>query len=319
MPEQIRCINFYGIETEKAAPVCSWVHPPFWYLQRLKDRLNINTVRIPFSYQYISSHDLSELDELVDDAESLNITVILDWHRNYHTNQSPTPETGISLDVWHLGWVRLLSRFQDRPIVQGVALFNEMQVADSAYTNRIQTDLINHLETQFPGRFTYIMGCPKWGGDCTDVDISEISAAHVLVDVHKYFFQGNSTPTNWDTTIPKRIPPQQWFIGETGWKQNIPQERDWGNSFVHYLQSRGIDNLCFWTIAHSGDTGGLWQDDCLTYEWEKSAQLGQVWIRNQRMPDRQRLRGKTSLELPPLNQSASNSIADCLVGSHCSG
>lgn len=44
---------------------------------------------------------------------------------------------------------------------------------------------------------------------------------------------------------------------------------DFGREFVSYLLKKGIKNQEFWTIAHSGDTGGLWYDDCDTLNMNK--------------------------------------------------
>ena len=308
MPDEIKCINFYGIETERASPVCSWSHPPDWYLSKLKQRIGINTVRIPFSYEYIAARDYSELDQLITAAENLNMTIILDWHRNTRTHQSASPETDITLDTWINAWIRLLRRYEDHPLIKGVGLFNEIQLTDPLYSNRVQFELLNALEEEFHDRFYYFVGCPRWGIDCSKVDFDDFAAWNrTFVDIHTYPF--NTHPDEWDANMPHRIPPQQWFVGEFGWKQEDPTHVQWANQFISYLKQRGIRNACFWTIANSGDTGGLWKDDCNTFEWDKSKSFMQLWTQNPAT----RLRGR---EKASLNITAVDSVDDYPDGPH---
>ena len=77
--------------------------------------------------------------------------------------------------------------------------------------------------------------------------------------------------------MPKSIPSDRWFIGEVGWKNSIPEERLWAETFLAYLNKRNISNVCAWTIAHSGDTEGWWKDDCTTFDYSKAALLNGFW------------------------------------------
>ena len=79
----IRCVNFYGIETERKAPVCDWQNPPKWYLQQLKDGYGLNTLRLPYSREYAMGNDFRKMDELINTCRELDIRVILDYHRTY--------------------------------------------------------------------------------------------------------------------------------------------------------------------------------------------------------------------------------------------
>lgn len=269
------CINFFGIETERAAPTCSWENPPSYYLIKLIDRVGLNTVRIPFSYDYVASHDMSQLDELVFTCFQLNLRVILDFHRIENSHQSPTPESGITRDVWASMWIRVLARYQSFPNVVGVGAFNELQGTDPDYANAIQRFLLHAIETRFPGRFYYYLGCPSWSQDCSAMDFSDLN--RVFVEIHLYPFQGNATEISWDQEMPTRIPSSKWFIGEFGWMTRDPGHRQWALNFTTYLRKRGIRNACLWTIANSHDSGGIFEDDCRTLDTNKADLFASIW------------------------------------------
>lgn len=274
MQDQI-CVNYFGIETERAAPTCSWANPPEFYLQKLMDRINLNTVRIPFSYAYIASHDLSELDKLIYKCFQLNLRVILDFHRIENSHQAATPETGITRDVWVSSWTRLLDRYQAFPNVVGIGAFNEIQLNDSIYANDVQRHLVHEIEKRFPGRFYYYLGCPAWDQDCSEMDFSDLN--RVFTEIHLYPFQHNSSLADWDREMPTRIPSSKWFVGEVGWKSDNPQQRQWGMEFAEYLRRRGIRSACLWTIANSHDTDGIFHDDCRTLDTDKAEIFAGIW------------------------------------------
>lgn len=52
-----------------------------------------------------------------------------------------------------------------------------------------------------------------------------------------------------------------------------PQDLEFGRQFVAYLIEKKIHNQQIWTVANSGDTGGLWYDDCDTINQNKLAIL----------------------------------------------
>lgn len=274
---QIRCINFYGIETESKKPVCSWKHPPLWYLSQLKQMMDINTIRLPFSADFIHEGNYEHLDLVIDDAEMLDMQVILDWHRNKQSHQSASPETDLTIDQWIETWTHILRRYHDNPTVYGIGAFNELQTENASYAMTIQRDLVEHLERKFPGRYTYFLGCPEWGENCSGMSFSDMPTWNrTYMEIHKYpFTKDRWDESKWNESIPYDICPSHWFVGETGWKQG--KEMAWANKFLSYLSQRNISNLCFWTIAESQDTGGLWKDDCETMEQEKSHLLQKFW------------------------------------------
>jgi hypothetical protein len=58
----IRGMNYYGLETPGQDFVCGWAHRPDYYLKILND-LNFNSIRLPFSLEYIRNGDFSKMDE----------------------------------------------------------------------------------------------------------------------------------------------------------------------------------------------------------------------------------------------------------------
>lgn len=279
----IRCVNFYGIETERKAPVCDWCHEPRWYLQQLKDGYGLNTIRLPYSREYAAGNDFKKMDNLIDTCNKMDIRVILDYHRTYSTHQGKTPTEGITLGQFLDTHVGLLQRYGDK--IWGVSVFNEIQIDDGDYTNRINHMVVNAIESQFPGKYRYFLGCAQWGHDCSRIILPAGFENRSYIDIHQYAFTDNATTRT--ITFPDRIPASNYFIGEIGAKT---EEMPWLKNYLEYLEARNISNLCFWTIAHSADTGGLWKDNCDTIDQAKIDLLAEFF--NQTVPciRRRRLR-----------------------------
>lgn len=271
----LKCMNFYGLETQRMGLVCDWSHEFTWYLDRLVADLGINTIRLPFSYELLKYHSLDLMDRFVHECGKRNIKVILDWHRTWNTHQGPTPEEGIDRAEFIASWIKMLERYPD---VFGVGIFNEIQTDDFDYANKLHHEVITAIEKRFPGKFVYFAGCPRWGGDCNGMKLNDMPTWNrTFIEVHKYIFSGTSNQEDWEKSMPRNIPADHWFIGEIGWKHEMQKEREWAERFLAYLNSRNISNLCAWTIAHSGDTEGWWKDDCETFQLEKAALLRSFW------------------------------------------
>lgn len=293
----IRCINFYGLETPYKNFVCSWKNSPEFYLRRLQDDMGINTVRLPFSYEYIASGDVVMLESFIQLCQRLGIDIILDWHRTWSSHQGAVPEEGITLDIFVSAWMNLLDRFKVYANVKGVGIFNEIQLNnDFNYTSKVHRYIVPMLEAQFPNRFSYFLGCPSWGGNCSDMHYEDMPTWNrTFIEVHKYRFSGVSNRADWDVSIPSHIPSSKWFIGEVGWKQQIDQDATWAKGFLQYLVQRNITNVCLWTIAHSGDTDGWFKDDCETFDTLKANEvMTTIWTKPKR-----RVRGKQIIITPP--------------------
>jgi Cellulase (glycosyl hydrolase family 5) len=258
----IRCVNFYGIETERKCPVCDWQHDPRWYLQKLKEGYGLNAIRLPYSREYATGNDFRKLDEMIDTCKEMDIKVILDYHRTYSTHQGKVPTEGITLGQFLDTHIGLLNRYQSK--IWGVSVFNEIQITDGNYTNRINHMAVNAIESQFPDKYYYFLGCANWGHDCSSITIPQGFENRTFIDIHQYPFTDNQTTRA--IMFPDRIPSENYFVGEIGCKN---EEIGWLRTYLDYLETRRIRNLCFWTISHSSDTGGLWKDNCETIEQEK--------------------------------------------------
>lgn len=277
--QPIRCMNFYGLETESQGLVCDWTHEPEWYLKQLSKNLLINTIRLPFSYELIQFHPLTNLDKMMETCKKLRLRVILDYHRTWWSHQGPTPEEGITMQEFIETWITVLRRY---PSVYGVGIFNEIQSDNFTYTMNMHRQVIEAIELAFPNnQYTYFCGCPRWGGDCQYMNLADMPTwDRTFIEVHKYVFSGPSDSPDWDKSMPTSIPASHWFVGEVGWKHGVPEERAWAEGFLSYLNYRNITNLCAWTIAHSGDTEGWWRDDCQTFDWDKASLLNSYFTKS---------------------------------------
>lgn len=295
-----KCMNFYGLETDRSGLVCDWAHDPSFYLKTLKDAMDINTIRLPFSYQYIKWDDLTLLDRFVDSCKQFDMDVILDYHRTWKSHQGPQPEEGITREEFVTAWKFIANRFRDRPHVKGIGVFNEYQGSNWTYLIDMHNAVISSIESDHPGRYNYYVGCAQWGGDCSGMKLKNYNltnTSRLFVEVHKYIFSGVSVENDWDKSMPSSIPPDNWVVGEVGWKNGDRAHRDWAEKFVAYLIKRNISNVCAWTIAHSGDTEGWWNDDCETFDWNKAALFKSIWTENlKRLRDSNFLRGSYILD-----------------------
>lgn len=275
-------MNFYGLETEAKDLVCSWQHDPIWYLRKLKYDMFVNTIRLPFSHKYVVAGNWTTMDNIMAACESLDVRVILDYHRVYDTHQSPVPEDGITRKEFIRTWLEVIQRY---PSAFGVGVFNEIQEEGIFnYTISLHHDVISSIESVIPDRYHYFLGCPGWGGNCTHMgDLPSILGPiwnRTYIEVHKYSFTSPLGVSDWETTIPRDIDSNHWFIGEIGWKDT---ETQWAETFIAYLKSRGIYNVCAWTIANSYDTDGWWHDDCETFIWEKAELITRLWAGDRKL------------------------------------
>lgn len=265
----IRCVNFYGIETERKAPVCDWIREPKYYLEYLKQHVGLNTVRIPYSREYVLQGNFQKLDTIIKQSNELNIRVILDYHRNFASHQGAVPTEGFSLGSFIDTHLMVLQRYKQQ--VYGVGIYNEIQVQDAHYVNAINHAAANAIESQFPNMFNYFLGCKTWGHDCRNITLPVGLEDRSYIDVHQYAFTDNTT------TREKMVPGPdytKYFVGEIGATQ---KDMPWLETYMHFLKTKNISNMCFWTIAHSQDTGGLWKPDCLTPEENKIQLLNEFW------------------------------------------
>ena len=275
---QTQCMNFYGLETPRNGLVCDWQHPPRYYLERLKANLSINTIRLPFSYEYVKTGSFDVMDKFMLDTFDLGLHVIFDYHRTWKSHQGPNPEENIKWEDFMGAWKIILDRYDNFTNILGLGVFNELQDNNSTYMNDMHKKFITEIESLYPKRFYYFCGCIGWGGNCSTIDLHDMDEwDRIVYEVHKYSFSGPQSKRDWDISIPTSVPPEHWFVGEIGWRQNDQEQVKWAQDFLAYLQARQITNVCAWTIAHSGDTDGWWKDDCETYDDSKGALLRTLW------------------------------------------
>lgn len=270
---ELRCMNFYGLETELQNFVCSWQNDVGWYLDGLQSSMGINTIRLPFSYQYILDSDLSSMKLMIEECQKRDISIILDYHRTWSNHQGPTPEEGITLQEFEEAWLYVLNKFTLYENVMGVGIFNEIQNNDVVYLSNLSQNVMQTIEMYFPNRFYYFVGCINWGSDCSTIGNllkNTNTWDRTFLDVHKYRFNSDFSEFEWDKLMPCSIPSDKWFVGEIGWKMSSEVEVTWASRFLHYLNKRNIKNVCLWTIAHSGDTEGWWKDNCVDFDYEKA-------------------------------------------------
>lgn len=273
----IRGINWYGHETELGKFTCSWQHPTEYYLEKLKD-MGFNSLRIPFSHQYVRNGDFSSLDHFFNIVGNYNMTVILDFHRVHNQAQSPVPTDGISKEEFWDSWTTIANRYKDHKELTGLELFNEYQLSDITYWNDFMKETILHIEERIPQRFEYIVNGYQWGGKLTGITLEDLPIKdRVKYSIHKYIFSGNSAPSDWDVSFGSY--PEKTIVTEWGFR--TPDEGEdqtwWGKMFIDYLKKRDIRNTYFWCLSHSGDTKALLYDDCENVNWEKLKIIQTLW------------------------------------------
>ena len=285
----IRGINWFGHETELGKFTCSWQHPTEYYLEKLQ-QMGFNSLRIPFSYQYIQNGDFSSLDHFFNIVGNYNMTVVLDFHRINNHAQSPIPTDGISQEQFRDAWVTIANRYKDHKELVALELFNEYQGSDANYYNDIMKKTILHIEERIPQRFEYVVGGHSWGGNLAGITLEDLPIKdRIKYSIHTYIFSGNSVPANWDIAFgsyPEKVQVTEWGF-------RTPDEGEdqtwWARMFIDYLKKRNIRNTYFWCLSHSGDTRALFYDDCQTVNWEKLKIIQTLW----QDEEKRMLRGST--------------------------
>lgn len=270
-------ISFYGLETESRNFVCSWVQPYDFYLERLHD-LGFNFLRLPFSYQWVQEGDFSKMDEIIASAWYWNMSVVLDMHRIQSSHQGWSPEEGgLTIDDFiHKGWMPMLDRYQIWPNVVMHNIYNEFQGGSEhlAYLITYSIALMDAVEARFSNRFIHAVTGFSWAGNLSGVEIENLPYSNrIKYSIHKYAWSGTGDENDWNGSFGN-LPSDHLIIGEFGF---LKKDEDWAKRFITYLKKRGILDAAFWTIAHSGDTDGLWKDDCITFDWDKYNVLNALW------------------------------------------
>lgn len=269
----IRGINYYGIEVESGNFVCSWVRPVEFYVDKFNE-LGFNAIRVPFSHEYVKKGDFSNLDRLFNAVKKYpDMKILLDYHRTWSSHQSYKPDAEISLNEFKRTWITIIQRYVNEPSLEAIDIFNEYQGGDVGYLNWVYKDVVQHIEWNFPNRLIYNIGGYWWGGTINGVSLEDLPFNdRIIYSIHRYHFSNG----DWNNVFGS-MPPHKINVGEFGWVQTDPNQVQWAYDFLGFLKSKGIKNTYFWTVAHSSDTSGIWEDDCINIQWNKYNILKNFW------------------------------------------
>jgi aryl-phospho-beta-D-glucosidase BglC (GH1 family) len=274
-PFHIKAISLYGLETNLRNTVCSWVHPAPYYIEKFKE-LGFNSIRIPVSVQYIVEGNYDVLDSIVKKSDDLGLNIVIDIHRIGNNYQEANPDKGIqeygrvnNRDEMMVQIIKILTRYVNSKSVGAIVTWNEYTGMDVNYKRDYDTHFIEHVQAAFgPDRFFFFVTGLLWGGILSGYTLEDKPFANkVIYSVHKYHFSGTGNRQDWEVSFGNAFPPHKMVVGEFGFRN--PQDLQFGREFTQYLVDKGIKNWAFWTIAHSGDTGGLWFDNCIDIDWTK--------------------------------------------------
>lgn len=273
-PANFKGISIYGLETNLKNTVCSWKHPAEYYLGECK-RLGMNTFRVPISIQYLVEENYQILDNIVRYCDEEELQVIIDFHRVSNDYQQPNPDQGIkefngvaTRDEMVNQMIKILQRYVNNASVVCINSWNEYTGLDANYKRDWDRFVYDRVEASFPGRFIYASTGLNWAGVLTGLSEEDFPYAdRIIYGVHKYHFSGSGHEDDWEASFGNAFPPEKINIGEWGFRD--PEDMEFGREFAAYLLKKGIKNQEFWTIAHSGDTGGLWYDDCENINYRK--------------------------------------------------
>lgn len=266
-----------GLETNNRNVDCYWKHDASYYISQLST-LGFNSVRVPFSNQYIQENDFTIMDRIFDLTEMYNMTILLDFHRVYNSHQGDIFE--ISKEELIKSWIKLLDRYNDREHLTSVGVWNEYQKDDVMFWNGYLRDVITTLERKYPNRFVYYASGVRWSGSLNGMNLEDLEFKdRIRYELHKYrFSSSNNWRQDWDWSVESGVPKDRIVIGEFGWFSNVQDDVQWANSFIDYLKEKEVRDTYFWLCASSSsDTGGIYFNDCETIEWSKVNLLKKLW------------------------------------------
>lgn len=273
----IKGLSLYGYETEQRAMVCSDVNSQEYYIQLLKD-LGFSSLRLPFSTVFVEEGNWQGMDTFMQTAHDLNMSVLLDHHRTFPDRQDISPfERGMTKERFMDAWFTIIDRYVDFPNFVGLNFWNEFVSDDAEFVVNATADGFSMMEERYPERFTYYATGILWSGKLVGVDLSFLPFhERIYYSLHKYIFsigQNENYETSWEESLGGH-PVDRIVIGEYGWEN---QDQWWGDRFVDWLLSKKIRHSVFWTLARSDGTGGLFEDDCKTFNWNKYRTLRRLW------------------------------------------
>ena len=202
---------------------------------------------------------------------------VLDIHRVGNDYQQANPDVGIKeyngvsdRDELTNQVIKVIARYQYNKSLVGTNTWNEYTGMDANYKRQWDSLVIEIIEASFPKRLIYFLTGLNWSGVLTGFTMEDHPLHdRIVYGVHKYHFSGSGHRDDWEGSFGNAFPPEKINIGEWGFRN--PEDLEFGREFVAYLLEKKIRNWMFWTIAHSGDTGGLWFDDCENIDQVKLA------------------------------------------------
>ena len=278
-----KCISFYGIETEMRNYVCSWYKPIEYYIPKLKG-LGFNTIRIPFSYQYIQEGNFQNLDRGIVETYKHNMSVILDYHRIWNNKQGESPlSDGLNIDQWIESWLVVLRRYKEFSNVFGMNVWNEYQKSDINFIRWYSETLLTRVEKEMPNRMVYFVTGTNWGNDLRNMSMEHLPFKdRIFYSTHKYPWSNTRDERDWEETFGsvEGIPTNKLIVGEFGWTD---KDEEWAVRFFKYLKKKGIRDSCFWSHSNSHDTGNLYKDDCQIFNLDNYLLLKTYWEDDRRL------------------------------------
>lgn len=292
----IRGLSFYGYEVEHSDLMCRWKHPIAWHLEKIKS-LGFNTIRLPFSWDFVQKADWSSIDEFFYEVQRLDLNVTLDFHRIHKTHQSAKPyDDTVSFDSFLQAWKTILSRYQQVPQLTTIDIFNEFQNTTAWQEwNNLARQIVSYVENEFPLRFSYLVGGYAWGGNLKFIDLSDLPyhKDRLFYTIHKYHFSDvEPLEDAWNYSFGDH--KLVVSVGEFGYESTDPKQKDWMKRFMNWLLANKIHDTYWWTYSWNSDgTGGiLANSDCETVDWDKMNLLKSFWDRTEG-EEKRYLRGLT--------------------------
>jgi endoglucanase len=280
--EPIHGVSVFGFETEHRSWMCDWTGKPFdWYLQKLQ-HIGFNSIRLPFSFDFVKSGQWEGMDVVVRAIEKTNMTLLLDFHRIRDSFQSARPwiEGETTMDDFLKTWDIVIQRYENVSNLIGLDIFNEYQLNNAPEWNNIARQTLSYLEKKYGHhKWLYFVQGISWGGNDHDLSFDDLSYSdRIIYTVHKYAFttQGNYEE-DWEWSIANH-PANRTNIGELGFISDNPKETAWIVRFFAWLKSKGIKSQYWWCMSpNSWDTGGIFLDNCIDIDCRKVHLLQDFW------------------------------------------
>ena len=273
----LRGISWFGLETEYENLMCTWKHNISWNLEKIND-LGFNSIRLPFSLQYLDENNFYVMDQFMEEIQHYNISVCLDFHRLHNTHQSAKPyDDEVTFDHFLRGWFTVLTRYAHVNNVKSVDIFNEFQSDNYVEWNNLARQIVQYIEVHFPEKYNYFIGGVRWGGDLHFVDLDDLPYNdRIHYTIHKYWFSDKEPyEDKWQYSFGDH---SLISVGEWGYISTNINETAWANRFVDWLILHNITDSYFWTFSfNSGDTGGILLEDCETVDEDKMKLLNKLW------------------------------------------